>query len=95
MSEEVVTQSCFMVAILVLQAEVALVRTIRRLGFLSRRSQASVVTQNQIIVLIGHLSWDTDFGQWCLAGLLGGSPSSLGPALIPKAKVFVAVTGVS
>ena len=48
------------VAILVLQAE-GLMCAIRYLGFLFQTAPAGVVAEpQQIAVLVGHLSWDTD-----------------------------------
>ena len=58
------------VGILVLQAE-GLVCAIRYLGFLFQTTPAGVVAEpQQIAILIGHLSWDTDLVAVEVVGLL-------------------------
>ena len=63
-------QPRFTVGILVLQAE-GLVSTVRYSGFLFQTAPTSVVAKpNQIAVLIGHFSWDTDLIAVEVVGLL-------------------------
>ena len=60
----------FTVGILVLKAE-ELVSTVRYSGFLFQTAPTSVVAKsNQIAVLIGHFSWDTDLIAVEVVGLL-------------------------
>ena len=75
--EEVVVELCLTVSILVLQAE-GLVCVIRYLGFLFQTTPAGVFSvPQQIAVLIGHLSRDTDLVAVEVVGLSAVSPYSL------------------
>ena len=61
--EEVVMQPCFRIIILVLQSE-GVICTIRYLGFLFQSAPDGVVGEpNQIVVLIGNLFREADFGR--------------------------------
>ena len=72
-------QPCFKVGILVLQAE-GLVGVIRYLGFLFQTTPAGVSAEPQeVAVLIGHLSWDTDLVAVEVVGLLAALAVFAGP----------------
>ena len=74
-------QPSLAVGILVLQAK-GLVWAIRYLGFLFQTAPAGVVAKpNQITVLIGHLSWDTDLIAVEVVGLLVAFASEVVAAL--------------
>ena len=88
--EEVVMQPRFTVAILVLQAE-GLVCTIRYLGFLFQTAPAGIVAEpQQIVVLIGYLSWDADLVAVEVVGLLDAFSVFIGPVMY-LCQGFVAV----
>ena len=72
-------QPRFTVAILVLQAE-GLVSAIRYLGFLFQTTPAGIVAEPQeVAVLIGHLSRDTDLVAVEVVGLLLAFSVFVGP----------------
>ena len=80
----------FTVGILVLKAE-ELVSTVRYSGFLFQTAPTSVVAKpNQIAVLIGHFSWDTDLIAVEVVGLLAAFASE-GVAFYGNAAVAVVV----
>ena len=63
-------QPCFRIIILVLQSE-GVICTIRYLGFLFQSAPDGVVGEpNQIVVLIGNLFREADFGRSGVVGLL-------------------------
>ncbi len=83
-------QPRFTVAILVLQAE-GLVCTIRYLGFLFQTAPAGIVAEpQQIVVLIGYLSWDADLVAVEVVGLLDAFSVFIGPVMY-LCQGFVAV----
>ena len=72
--EEVVMQPCFTVGVLVLQSE-GVICTIRYLGFLFQSAPDGVVGEpNQIVVLIGNLFREADFGRSGSCGFVGNYP---------------------
>ena len=63
-------QPCFTVGVLVLQSE-GVICTIRYLGFLFQSAPDGVVGEpNQIVVLIGNLFREADYGRSGVVGLL-------------------------
>ena len=87
--EEVVMQPCFRIIILVLQSE-GVICTIRYLGFLFQSAPDGVVGEpNQIVVLIGNLFREADFGRSGV-GLLVAFTFFVGP-IVYLYQGFVAV----
>ena len=83
-------QPSFTVAILVLQSE-GLVSAIRYLGFLFQTAPAGIVAEPQeVAVLIGHLSRDTDLVAVEVVGLLAAFAFFVGP-VVHLCQRFVAV----
>ena len=67
-------QPCFTVGVLVLQSE-GVICTIRYLGFLFQSAPDGVVGEpNQIVVLIGNLFREADFGRSGSCGFVGKLP---------------------